>query len=235
MKSPSSQHLIKRYTLTAAASSVLLIGLFAWWFQASGWLVGLYALIASAITLTVPLLYRFFGYKNSDELAWLQAHNLRTHHALITRLEWAHQALVELNITEGIQQVGTLMDILDAYRAVVETRFVGKTFTPLTYLNAARSVQEYVVQNLTDMVAVGHSLAGISHQQDQPDQAERYQAQQQRLSDLLQENHTLFTALTETAVEIANIRSISQFERLDTLTRLISIAQTVNHTGRLSS
>lgn len=235
MKNPSSQHPIKLYTLTAAATSVLLVGLFAWWFQATGWLIGLYALIASASTLSVPLLYRFLGYKERDEIAWLHAHNLRSQHALITRLEWAHQALSELNITEGVKQVGTLMDILDAYRAVVETRFAGKTFTPLTYLNAARSVQEYVVQNLTNMVAVGHSLAGISHQQDHQDQAERHQAQQHRLNDLLQENHILFTALTETAVEIANIRSVSQFERLDTLTRLISIAQTVNHTGKLSS
>ena len=106
---------------------------------------------------------------------------------------------------------------------------MGKTFTPITYLNAARGVQEHVVQNLTDMVAVGHSLAGINRQQGQTD---LYQEQQQRLTDLAAENEKLFTALTETAVEVANIRSISQFERLDTLARLISLAQTANNTGR---
>ena len=174
-------------------------------------------------------MYRLFGYKTDDEAAWLHARNLREHSTLIQRLETAREALVELKIPQGIQQANMLNAILDDYRSVVETRFVGKTFTPITYLNAARSVQEHVVQNLTDMVAVGHSLAGISRQQVQTD---LYQEQQQRLTDLAVENEKLFTALTETAVEVANIRSISQFERLDTLARLISLAQTANNTGK---
>lgn len=232
ISAPNPYRTIKIYTLSAAALSAAGVGLFAWWFQPPLWMLGIYAVAATLITLTVPLMYRLLGYKAQDEALWLHDRNLREHAALIQRLETARQSLLELNITQGIQQANMLNDILDDYRSVVETRFVGKTFTPLTYLNAARSVQEHVVQNLIDMVAVGHSLAGISRQQGQ---TELYQEQQQRLSDLAAENEKLFTALTETAVEVANIRSISQFERLDTLTRLVSLAQTANNTGKQSS
>ena len=79
--------------------------------------------------------------------------------------------------------------------------------------------------------AVGHSLAGLNRQAAQSD---LHQEQQQRITTLLAENDKFFTALNETAVEVANIRSVSQFERLDTLARLVSLAQTASHTGNQS-
>lgn len=192
-------------------------------------MLGLYALVAALIALTVPLMYRLLGYRTADEAVWLHERNMREHTTLIERLNNARESLNELQISAGVKQADSLTAILDDYRSVVETRFVGKTFAPITYLNAARSVQEHVVQNLSDMVAVGHSLSGINRQQGQTD---LYQEQQQRLNALLAENEKLFTALTETAVEVANIRSTSQFERLDTLARLVSLAQTANQTGK---
>ncbi|WP_093069326.1 hypothetical protein [Thiothrix caldifontis] len=208
--------------------SAALVGLFAWWFQSPWWLLGVYSVAAVLITLSVPLLYRLLGYKTADEAVWLHERNLREHATLMQRLESARQSLAELNITAGVKQANMLTAILDDYRSVVETRFVGKTFAPITYLNAARSVQEHVIQNLTDMVAVGHSLAGLNRQADA---SALHQEQQQRITALLAENDKFFTALNETAVEVANIRSVSQFERLDTLARLVSLAQTANHTG----
>jgi len=205
--------------------------LFAWWFQAPWWLLGIYTVAAVLIALSVPLLYRLFGYKMQDEALWLHERNLREHATLMQRLDNARESLTELNITAGVKQANILTDILDDYRSVVETRFIGKQFAPITYLNAARSVQEHVVQNLTDMVAVGHSLAGLNRQAAQSD---LHQEQQQRITTLLAENDKFFTALNETAVEVANIRSVSQFERLDTLARLVSLAQTASHTGTQS-
>ncbi|OQX04969.1 MAG: hypothetical protein BWK73_34845 [Thiothrix lacustris] len=213
------------------ALSAALVGLFAWWFQAPWWLLGSYALAAVLIAFTVPLLYRWFGYKKQDEALWLHARNLREHATLMQRLDNARKSLVELQIDGGVKQANILTDILDDYRSVVETRFIGKQFAPITYLNAARSVQEHVVQNLTDMVAVGHSLAGLNRQAAQ---SNLHQEQQQRITTLLAENDKFFTALNETAVEVANIRSVSQFERLDTLARLVSLAQTASHTGTQS-
>lgn len=174
-------------------------------------------------------MYRLLGYSSQDEAVWLHERNVREHHELLTRLQHARASLDELGIPAGVHQADTLMAILDDYRSVVETRFIGKKFTPLTYLSAARSVQEHVIQNLTDMVAVGHSLAGLSRHANQPG---LYQEQQQRIRTLLAENDEFFSALNETAVEIANIRSVNQFARLDTLARLVSLAQTASNTGR---
>lgn len=215
----------------------MLLGAFVWWFQPPWWLVGADVLVAALASVSVPLLYRLFGYGNEDEMQWWQARSLREHNDLIARLAHARQSLQDLRIGEGVQQADILMHILDDYHSVVETRFMGKTFTPLTYLNAARAVQEHVIQNLTDMVAVGHSLLGLSrHQADSTrvEQAELTQEQQQRLQALQEENNQFFAALNETAVEIANIRSYSEFERMDTLTRLVSLAEIANQTGKSS-
>ena len=216
------------YAALATVMSVILLGLFAWWFAAAWWLIAAYATVAVCATFSVPLLYRWLGYHDADEALWWQARNLSEHNALMAKLQHARTSLQSLHISEAVRQADTLMHILNDYCSVVETRFVGKTFTPITYLNAARSVQEHVIHNLTDMVAVGHSLVGLSRQTDN---AELQHEQQQRLQTLLAENDELFTALNETAVEVANMRSISQFDRLDTLTRLISLAQTANQTG----
>lgn len=225
---------VAAYTALAAVMSVILLGLFAWWFAAAWWLMAVYATVAVCATLSVPLLYRWLGYHDADEAQWWQARNLNEHHALMAKLQYARASLQSLRIHAAVQQADTLIHILNDYRSVVETRFMGKQFTPLTYLNAARAVQEHVIQNLSDMVAVGHSLAGLSrHQADstRTEQAELTQEQQQRLQTLLEENNQFFAALNETAVEIANIRSYSEFERMDTLTRLISLAQIANQTG----
>ncbi|EIJ32895.1 hypothetical protein [Thiothrix nivea] len=200
-----------------------------WWFQPPWLLVGGYALLALLAVASIPLMYRLFGYRAHDEAVWLHERNVREHHALLGRLQHARESLQELGIQEGVQQADKLMAILDDYRSVVETRFIGKKFTPLTYLSAARSVQEHVIQNLTDMVAVGHSLAGLSRHANQPD---LQQEQQQRIHTLQAENDEFFSALNETAVEIANIRSVNQFARLDTLARLVSLAQTASNTGK---
>ena len=56
--------------------------------------------------------------------------------------------------------------------------------------------------------------------------------QSERLRSLLDENRNLFGALTDTAVEVANIRSYSDYERLDTLARLVSLAEIANKTGK---
>ncbi|MCK5918756.1 MAG: hypothetical protein KAG34_10030, partial [Cocleimonas sp.] len=106
--------------------------------------------------------------------------------------------------------------------------------------------QRTASQNLTDMVAIGHSIATIKRnklnkahihndetQQRQDKQDVLYQEQNQRLDDLLEENRKLFNALMETAVEVANIKSFNKFERLDTLSRLVSLAEIAKKTEKI--
>lgn len=226
--------IIKTYTVMAVILAILLIGLYMWWFQPPWWLASSYIVLTALSIFTIPLLYRWSGYTREDENEWFQDRGQQEHEQLLTKLNSVRQSLKSLQIREGVRQADTLTDILNDYSSVVQTRFSGKTFSPITYLNAARAVQLHVIQNLTDVVAIGHSQAGIRRTQgsaNDQEPLERYIDQQRRMDELLAENNKLFTALTETAVEVANIRSINDFDRLDTLTRLVSLAEVAKNTG----
>lgn len=56
--------------------------------------------------------------------------------------------------------------------------------------------------------------------------------QLQRMNNLLNDNQQLLDALTDTAVEVANIRTVSDYDRLDTLARLVSLAEIASNTGK---
>ncbi len=209
--------------------SLVLLVLFFWWFNGDWVLLGAYAAIAVVATLSVPALYRIAGFTLADEVQWLESREQEDHDNMIARIATLKQQLDGLGIDEGVRQADKLTAILDDYHAVVETRFIGKKHSPIAYLSAARRVQKHAVQNLTDAVAVGHSLSTISHHDIDSKSENKLQgmntAQRERLDALLAENRKLFEALTDTAVEVANIRSYSDYERLDTLARLVSLAE----------
>ena len=198
--------------------------------------MAVYAGVALLATLSVPLMYRLAGFTLADEIEWLESREAEDHKNLVNRLSELRTQLERLGIDEGVKQTETLTNILNDYHNVVETRFLGKKHSPIAYLSAARRVQKHAVQNLTDAVAVGHSIASISRHDIHDNPLERMQelgsVQSERLRSLLDENRNLFGALTDTAVEVANIRSYSDYERLDTLARLVSLAEIANKTGK---
>lgn len=209
---------------------------FFWWFQGDWLLLGVYAVVAAVATLSVPALYRLAGFTLADEVQWLESREAEDHAELVSRLAQLRSQLDELGIEEGVGQADTLSAILNDYHSVVETRFLGKKHSPVAYLSAARRVQKHAVQNLNDVVAVGHSLASISRHGGQDQPRTRMQdlnnEQSARLRALLDENQGYFEALTDTAVEVANIRSYSDYERMDTLARLVSLAEIASHSGK---
>ena len=217
--------------------SVLLLLVFFWWFQGDLLLTLGYGVLGLLATLTVPLVYRFAGFTQADELEWLENREAQEHIDLQERLRATRTRLADLDIDEGVRQADMLSGILNDYHSVVETRFLGKKHSPLAYLAAARSVQKHAVQNLTDVVAVGHSLSTIRKNDALGDsarlanQAELDDSQSERMESLLEENRKLFDALTDTAVEVANIKSFSRYERIDTLSRLVSLAEIANNSG----
>lgn len=228
---------IRNASLAAAGISIVLVAAFIAWFQPglSGWpLMAVYVGISLVATLSVPVLHRVSGETRADELEWLERRETEEHATMVARLVDLERELASLGIDEGARQATALAAMLDDYHAVVETRFIGKPHGPIEYLATARRVQKHAVQNLTDMVAIGHSLASLSRQSgDGEDRhATRRDEQSARLEALVDENRQLFDALTDTAVEVANIRSFSRFERLDTLARLTSLAEIANRTGR---
>lgn len=226
--------MIKRYTLIAAILSLILIGLFIWWFQAGLVVNASYAALAVLATLSVPLLYRLLGYSAADDDDWLKARENQQHAELMQRLQNVTKDLEELGLKEGVRQAKALTDIIDDYHAVVKSRFFGKQSSPLTYLSAARTVQNQAIQNLADMVTLGHSMSSIQNnlQAGGDQQDSRYLEQSGRIRALLDENQQLFDALTGTAVEVANMQSISEFERTDTLARLLALAEIANGSGK---
>ncbi len=216
--------------------SAVLLGVAYWWFRADSLVLAVYAGVALLATLSVPLMYRLAGFTLADEIEWLESREAEDHENLVNRLSQLRTQLADLGIDEGVKQADTLTNILNDYHGVVETRFLGKKHSPIAYLSAARRVQKHAVQNLTDAVAVGHSIASISRHDNHTNPLERMQelgtGQSERLRSLLDENRNLFGALTDTAVEVANIRSYSDYERLDTLARLVSLAEIANRTGK---
>lgn len=210
--------------------------LFFWWFRGDWALAAVYAGVALIATLSVPALYRLAGFTLADEVQWLESRETKDHENMLSRLETLEGQLDDLGIEEGVRQAKKLTDMLDDYHKVVETRFLGKKHAPVAYLSTARRVQKHAIQNLTDAVAVGHSLASISRHDESGQLQERMQGlnsdQSGRLDELLAENRNLFEALTDTAVEVANIRSYSDYERLDTMARLVSLSEIANRTGK---
>lgn len=237
--------MIKRYTLIATILSLILLPAFFWWFQGNLIVTGIYAVVAVLSIVSVPLLYRFAGYSEVDDVEWLEEREAKDHREMRDRLVSIKSELKALDLKEGLRQTDVLTRIIDDYHSVVETRFYGKANVPTTYLGASRSVQKHAIQNLADAVAIGHSLSTLSHnyreakQVENSKQQERHdqqivlqEDQEKRLNGLFEENNELFHSLTETAVEVANIRSFSDYERTDALARLVALAKIANKSGR---
>lgn len=225
--------MIKRYTFIAALLSLPLIGLFIWWFQGGLVFNAIYIGIAALAVLTVPLLYRWLGYSEADDVEWLKNRENQQHAEMVQRLQSVTKELDELGLKEGVRQANALNDMIDDYHSVVKSRFFGKQSSPLSYLSAARTVQSQAIQNLADMATIGHSMSSIQNnlQAGGDQQDSRYLEQADRIKALQDENKKLFAALTETAVEVANMQSISEFERTDTLARLLALAEIANGSG----
>lgn len=187
------------------------------------------------------------GYTDIDDISRLKEQEHNEYQQLFNRIATSKTELGYLRLNEAVHQADVLSKIIKDYHSVVATRFLGKKHSPLTYLSAARTVQRTASQNLTDMVAIGHSIATITRnkldlkqinndavQQRQDKQMTLHEEQNTRLDHLLEENRKLFNALMETAVEVANIQSFNDFERLDTLSRLISLAEIAKKTGKIN-
>lgn len=219
--------------------SLLLTFLYVWWFNIPIINSGMYLIFPSIVAvISVPLLYRVFGYRANDELQWLKSREEKEYKSILDNLTTVKKSLESLKHADGIHQVEVLTNIVSDYHSVVETRFLGSEQAPNTYLAAARTVQKNALQNLADIVAVGHSINTIKGNKLNPstlenDKVKKRQLKQEELlseqglrnKSLIEENRKLFNALMDTAVEIANIKSFSDYHRTDTLTRLITLSE----------
>ncbi len=208
----------------AVALSAALFAAYYWWFRPD-WLVALvYGVLCLLAIVTVPLCYRAFGFIDLDVLRGLRAMEQKDHQEMLGRLSQLQQSLEDLDINEGEKQAKTLNNLLNDFHEVIANRFDGKNLSASTYLNAARRVQNQALQNLSDMVGVGHSISSLKRQSSNEDSQRQLAEQGHRLNGLINSNQQLFQALTDTSIEVANIEEIGKFERTETLARLNDLA-----------
>lgn len=215
----------------AALATLLLIAAYFWWFQAPLLVTLGYAVVSVLGLALVPLCYRWFGFLDMEVIRQLLDQEEREHNEMMQRLSTMQNDLETLDNEEGARQVVTLKHLLNDFHEVIANRFRGKQLSSSTYLDAARNVQNQSLQNLSDMVGIGHSISSLQRQQPDNDSQQppaQLSMQQDRLDALLSENRRLFKALSDTSVEVANIQEIGEFERTETLARLkdlVSIAK----------
>ena len=215
---------MKAVLAVAVAISVVLYAAFYWWFRPDLWAAVVYAVICIAGIISVPLCYRWFGYVDIDAIRELQELEQRDHDEMLSRLSSLKKGLNDLSIEEGARQAKTLNSLLKDFHEVIANRFSGKNLSASTYLNAARRVQNQALQNLSDMVGIGHTIESLKRQGSAEDKHRQLAEQNTRLHKLIDSNKELFQALTDTSIEVANIEEIGKFERKETLSRLNDLA-----------
>ncbi len=233
---------IKRYTVIGIVISILLSLAFIFWFKPSFVFVAGYIGTSILAVLSIPLMYRLLGYREEDESVWLLGREHEENEEIERKLYSLKNDLEGLSNKEGSHQVDVLKGIVGDYHSVVNSRFLGKKHSPLTYLSAARIVQKNALQNIADLVTIDLSRKTIDHNRlddreivtdkirdRQEHQSELYEAQTLRMDVLIEENRQLFNALMTTSVEISKIESFSDFQRTDSLTRLISLSEIARH------
>ena len=215
---------MKAFVVVAIAISAVLFAAFYWWFKPDLWVLLLYAAVSIAAIISVPLCYRLSGYVDIDAIRELQALEQKDHDEMLGRLSSLKQSLTDLRIDEGASQAKTLNSLLNDFHEVIANRFAGKNLSASTYLNAARRVQNQALQNLSDMVGIGHTIESLKRQDSAEDKHRQLAEQNTRLHQLIDSNKQLFQALTDTSIEVANIEEIGKFERNETLSRLNDLA-----------
>jgi hypothetical protein len=125
---------------------------------------------------------------------------------------------------------------VDDYHEVITKRFADSPLSVSSHIEIAQRVQNIVVRNLSDLVVIARSVAGIdrddliaSKEQPGADEAigrriELVDSQRGKMDEIIDANRTLLTALAETLVEVANIQKHGDAEHDDAVLRLRELA-----------
>ncbi len=127
--------------------------------------------------------------------------------------------------------------MVDDYHEVITKRFVDSPLSVSSHAEIAQRVQNIVVQNLSDLVVVARSVAGIDRDDLAATKAdaggdaaierrlELVDTQRAKMREIIEANRTLLTALAETLVEVANIQKLGNAEHEEAILRLRELAE----------
>jgi len=227
---------VRKISIAALLVSILLIPLFFWWFQPDIiWLAGFGAFsIVSAFA--VPFSYHLLGFEKRDQQRVLAAKEQANYEKILSDIRTISINLDDIGEAEASKQTDRLLGMVDDYHEVVTKRFADSPLSVSSHAEIAQRVQNIVVQNLSDLVVIARSVAGIdredlanSRQENGAGAAierrmELVDTQRAKMDEIIDANRTLLTALAETLVEVANIQKQDAAEHDEAILRLRELA-----------
>jgi len=227
---------VRKISIAALLVSLLLIPIFYWWFQADIiWLAG-YSVLSIAAAFAVPFSYHLLGFEKLDQKRVLAAKEQANYERIMRDIREVSLNLEEIGEKEASKQTERLLGMVDDYHEVVSKRFADSPISVSSHAEIAQRVQNIVVQNLSDLVVIGRSVAGIDREDlanSVPEQGtgvaidrrlELVANQRAKMDEIIDANRTLLTALAETLVEVANIQKQDAAEHDEAILRLRELA-----------
>ncbi|MGJ8528338.1 hypothetical protein [Maritalea sp.] len=228
---------MRNISIAALLISLLFIPVFYWWFQVDIiWIAG-FSLFSVASAFAVPFSYHLLGFEKRDQRRVLEAREQANYERILSDIHTISINLNEIGEVEASKQTQRLLGMVDDYHEVITKRFVDSPMSVSSHAEIAQRVQNIVVQNLSDLVVIAKSVAGINREDLITSKAEKgtsdvaidrrlelAQKQRTKMDEIIDANGTLLTALAETLVEVANIQKQGEAEHDDALLRLRELA-----------
>lgn len=227
---------MRKISILALLISLSVIPLFYWWFQPSLIVLVGFGAFSIVSAFAVPFSYHLLGYEKRDQQRVLAAKEQANYERILTEIRTISHDLNEIGEEEGSRQTERLLGMVDDYHEVITKRFADSPMSVSSHAEIAQRVQNIVVQNLSDLVVVARSVAGI----DRDDLAttkenvgadaaidrrlELVDTQRAKMREIIEANRTLLTALAETLVEVANIQKLGNAEHEEAILRLRELA-----------
>jgi hypothetical protein len=228
---------VRKISLAALLISLVFIPVFYWWFQIDIiWLAG-FSLFSIASAFAVPFSYHLLGFEKRDQQRVLKAREQANYERILTDIRTISINLNDVGEEEASKQSARLLGMVDDYHEVITKRFADSPLSVSSHAEIAQRVQNIVVQNLSDLVVIARSVAGIDREDLVASKAETSgtdvaidrrlelaDTQRAKMDEIIDANRTLLTALAETLVEVANIQKQGAAEHDDAVLRLRELA-----------
>ena len=228
---------MRNISLAALLISLILIPVFYWWFQVDIiWIAG-FSIFSVASAVAVPFSYHLFGFEKRDQQRVLEAREQANYERILGDIRTISINLNEIGEAEAAKQTQRLLGMVDDYHEVITKRFIDSPLSVSSHAEIAQRVQNIVVQNLSDLVVIAKSVAGIDREDLVASKSEQgaggaaidrrlelANTQRAKMDEIIDANRTLLTALAETLVEVANISKQGDTEHDDAVLRLRELA-----------
>lgn len=223
-----------KIALVTSITALLSMAVYFLWFPFNLVLFAVHTgLSVSAVAIALAF-YVLAGFARKDKHQALVAHEIAREQRLYDEVKALGSQLSSLEMKDSAKQADRLMGMLEDYRRVIEQKLGDTTITMTSYSSETSRVFRLAINNLKDILAAAQSVH--TTKKDDVEEAvvesealQRRQAlltqQDARISELVEQNRELLTALNETTVQVANIKDIDSFELQESLNRLRELGQ----------